>query len=114
MSDTKLHSVAIKAVTEETSVFETRPVTLSSYSVPINETHAMLNDDKRILGAQNRKQCGCFHSTGPLTIVVAADRLIRRKAIIAAVIATHPYSSSITQTGSGPHGRPSARKCHMM
>jgi hypothetical protein len=43
----------------------------------------------------------------------AADRLIRRKATIAAAIATHPYSSSITQTGSGPHGRPSVRKCHM-
>src|SRR6266446_5081254 len=42
----------------------------------------------------------------------AADRLIRRKAIIAAAIATHPYSSSITQPGSDPHGRPSARKCH--
>src|SRR5713101_3365364 len=32
--------------------------------------------------------------------------------MIAAVIATHPYSSSITQPGSDPHGRPSARKCH--
>src|ERR1700720_1910891 len=27
-------------------------------------------------------------------------------------IATHPYSSTITQPGSAPHGRPSARKCH--
>src|SRR5216684_5861930 len=26
--------------------------------------------------------------------------------------ATHPYSSSTTQPGSDPHGRPSARKCH--
>ena len=26
--------------------------------------------------------------------------------------ARHPYSSSITQPGSAPHGRPSARKCH--
>src|SRR5713101_4139239 len=32
--------------------------------------------------------------------------------MIAAVIATHPYSSSITQPGSDPHGRPSARRCH--
>src|SRR5882757_6613611 len=30
-----------------------------------------------------------------------------------AAIATHPYSSSITQPGSAPHGRPSVRKCHM-
>src|SRR5579864_8883392 len=41
-----------------------------------------------------------------------AGRAIRRKAIIAAAIATHPYSSTITQTGSAPHGRPSVRKCH--
>src|SRR5580698_8459523 len=32
--------------------------------------------------------------------------------IIAAAIARHPYSSPITQPGSAPHGRPSARKCH--
>src|SRR5712691_7341101 len=38
----------------------------------------------------------------------------RRKAIIAAAVATHPYSSSITQPGSDPHGRPSARRCHWM
>src|SRR6266478_8321731 len=38
--------------------------------------------------------------------------MIRRTAIIAAAVATHPYSSSMTQPGSGPHGRPSARKCH--
>jgi hypothetical protein len=38
--------------------------------------------------------------------------MIRRKTIMAAAIATHPYSSSMTQPGSGPHGRPSARKCH--
>src|SRR6266404_8862553 len=38
--------------------------------------------------------------------------MIRRNRMIAAVIATHPYSSSITQPGSAPHGRPSARKCH--
>ena len=41
-----------------------------------------------------------------------AGRVIRRKAKTAAAIATHPYSSSITQPGSDPHGRPSARKCH--
>src|ERR1700722_6588076 len=40
------------------------------------------------------------------------DCRIRRKAIIAAAVTTHPYSSSMTQPGSGPHGRPSARKCH--
>src|SRR5262249_23599190 len=39
-------------------------------------------------------------------------RVIRRKQIIRAAMATHPYSSSITQPGRGPHGRPSARKCH--
>src|SRR5439155_11181057 len=38
--------------------------------------------------------------------------MIRRNPIIAAPIATHPYSTSITQPGSAPHGRPSARKCH--
>src|SRR5579864_120286 len=38
--------------------------------------------------------------------------MIRCTAIIAAAVATHPYSSSMTQPGSGPHGRPSARKCH--
>jgi hypothetical protein len=31
---------------------------------------------------------------------------------MAAAIATHPYSSTMTQPGSGPHGRPSVRKCH--
>src|SRR5258708_31332354 len=31
-------------------------------------------------------------------------RSMRRKAIITAAIATHPYSSTITQTGSEPHG----------
>src|SRR5205807_4860177 len=31
---------------------------------------------------------------------------------MAPAVATHPYSSSITQPGSDPHGRPSARKCH--
>jgi hypothetical protein len=30
----------------------TRPVTLSLRSVPMNETHVMLNDDKRFLGAK--------------------------------------------------------------
>ena len=38
--------------------------------------------------------------------------MIRQKTIMAAAAATHPYSSSMTQPGSGPHGRPSARKCH--
>src|ERR1700730_15617448 len=42
----------------------------------------------------------------------AADRVIRRKARFAPAPATHPYSSSIAQPGSDPHGRPSARKCH--
>src|SRR5579864_9140681 len=37
----------------------------------------------------------------------------RRNAIIAPAAATHPYSSSMTQTGSVPHGRPSVRQCHM-
>ena len=36
----------------------------------------------------------------------------RRNAIMAPTAATHPYSISMTQPGSGPHGRPSARKCH--
>src|SRR6266567_8210650 len=31
---------------------------------------------------------------------------------MAPAIATHPYSNSMTQPGSAPHGRPSARKCH--
>jgi len=35
-----------------------------------------------------------------------AGRLIRRKAIIAAAISTHPYSSSITQPGSAPPRTP--------
>jgi len=42
----------------------------------------------------------------------AAGRVIRRNKMMAAVIATHPYSTSITQPGSVPHGRPRARKCH--
>jgi hypothetical protein len=62
-------TVVIKPLAEETSVPEARPVTLSSHSVPINKPHAILNDDKRSLGAQNRKECGWLHSTGPLTIV---------------------------------------------
>jgi hypothetical protein len=45
-------TVAIKPMTEETSVLEARPVT---HSVPTNELHPMLNDDKRFLDAQNRK-----------------------------------------------------------
>src|ERR1700704_5543079 len=58
----------------------------------------------------------CVWSSKPHTTsfveLGTAGRVIRRKAIIAAAIATHPYSSSITQPGSDPHGRPSARKCH--
>ena len=42
----------------------------------------------------NREWCGWLHSTGPLGIV---GRLIRRKAIITAAIATHPYSSSMIE-----------------
>ena len=42
----------------------------------------------------------------------AGDCAILRKAITAEAIATHPYSSSITQPGSAPQGRPSVRKCH--
>src|SRR5579864_4316910 len=38
--------------------------------------------------------------------------LRRRNIIMAAATATHPYSAIITQPGSVPHGRPSARKCH--
>src|SRR5437016_1366927 len=57
--------------------------------------------------------CGWLHSTWSAEHSSVADRLIRRKAIIAAAIATHPYSSSITQPGSVPHGRPSVRECHM-
>ena len=49
---------------------------------------------------------------GLLGIAGRPIRLIRRKAIIMAATATYPYSSSITQTGSGPHGRPRVRKCH--
>src|SRR5260370_41789156 len=56
--------------------------------------------------------CSCLHSTWSAWHWSAADRVIRRKAIIAAAIATNPYSSSIIQRGSDPHGRPSARKCH--
>src|SRR5258708_36299772 len=56
--------------------------------------------------------CSCLHSTWSAWHWSAADRVIRRKAIIAAAIATDPYSSSIIQRGSDPHGRPSARKCH--
>src|SRR5271155_2004712 len=41
-----------------------------------------------------------------------AGRVKRRNAIIAPATATHPYSSSMTQPGSAPQGRPSARKCH--
>ena len=40
-------------------------------------------------------------------------RVIRRNRMIAAVIATDPYSSSIIQPGS-PHGRPRARRCQTM
>src|SRR6266404_1518194 len=56
--------------------------------------------------------CSCLHSAWSAGHCRAADRLILRKAIIAAAIATHPYSTSITQPGSAPHGRPSVRKCH--
>jgi hypothetical protein len=37
----------------------------------------------------------------------------RRNAIMAPTVAKHPYSSSMTQPGSAPHGRPSVRKCHI-
>src|SRR5580704_10856867 len=43
----------------------------------------------------------------------ATGRMRRRNAITTPAAATHPYSSSIAQTGSEPHGRPSARKCHI-
>src|SRR6185437_2548742 len=36
----------------------------------------------------------------------------RRLAIMAPAADRHPYSSSMTQPGSAPHGRPSVRKCH--
>src|SRR5215471_5220292 len=42
----------------------------------------------------------------------SSDRLFRRRTKMAAAIATHPYSSSITQPGRAPQGWPSARKCH--
>ncbi len=43
----------------------------------------------------------------------ATGRVIRRNRMIAAVTATDPYSSSITQPGS-THGRPSVRRCQTM
>src|SRR5262249_25695644 len=36
----------------------------------------------------------------------------RSSATITATMATHPYSSGITQPGSAPHPCPNARKCH--
>src|SRR5579863_5163031 len=38
--------------------------------------------------------------------------MIGRNRMAAPAAATHPYSTSITQAGSAPHGRPSVRKCH--
>jgi hypothetical protein len=73
----------------------------------------MLNDDKRFWVQKNREECRLASLYRSAEHCSAIDRLIRRKAIITTAIATHPYSTSITQTGSGPHGRPRARKCHM-
>ena len=42
--------------------------------------------------------------------IVAADRVILRKAMMAAATATEPYSSAIIQPGTN-HGRPTMRKC---
>src|SRR5437899_884924 len=39
--------------------------------------------------------------------------MIRRNRMIAAVIATHPYSSSITQPGTAPHAPANARTCQL-
>ncbi len=53
-----------------------------------------------------------IYSTGACEYCDAADRLIRRSAITAAVTAKHPYSTSIIQPESAPHGCPSVRRCH--
>src|SRR5258707_2882012 len=74
--------------------------------------NVVLDDAQKVPGFKNRMCCSCLHSTWSAGHWRAADRLIRRKAIIAAAIAAHPYSSSITQPGSDPHERPSVRKCH--
>src|SRR5580704_15373490 len=55
----------------------------------------------------------CLHATYSVEPWGGGGCGIRRKARIAAAIARHPYSSSITQPGSAPHGCPSVRKCHM-
>src|SRR5947207_13089205 len=55
---------------------------------------------------------GSRHHTTSFLEHWTAGRVIRRKAITAAAMATHPYSCSITQPGRDPHGRPAARKGH--
>ena len=90
---------------------DTRPVPLSLHSGPVNETDTV-SDDAQTIRIATREWRGCLHFIGPLGIVGRTDRLIRRKTTITAATATQPYSSSITQLGSDPHGRPSVRKCH--
>jgi len=74
--------------------------------------NVVLDDAQRFL--DTRIACGAVAFTLLVRLALeAADRVIRRKARIALAPATRPYSGSITQPGSGPHGRPPVRKCHI-
>src|SRR5216683_5340226 len=63
-------------------------------------------------GYSNTFRRTVLHATYSVEHWGAGDCGIRREAIIAAAIARHPYSSSMTQPGSATQGRPSARRCH--
>jgi hypothetical protein len=65
----------------------------------------LLSDNNSLVSVHTRLELPVEYST-------RGRRVIRRNNMIAPTIATHPYSSTITQPGRAPQGRPSMRKCH--
>src|SRR5882672_5324209 len=65
----------------------------------------------KVPGYKNRIWCSCLHSTWSAEHWSAADRVVLRKAIMAAATATDPYSRITIQSGTN-HGRPTVRRCH--
>src|ERR1041385_4354322 len=54
-------------------------------------------------GYRNSARCSCLHSSCSAELCGTADRVVQRKATIAAAIATDPYSSSMIQPGQMPN-----------
>src|SRR5215831_20094366 len=73
----------------------------------VDEPNFVSDDGRRL--ADTGIEYSCLHSTWSGEHCSTFDRVIRRKAIIAAALATDPYSSSRIQSGTS-HGRPSVRR----